>query len=372
MIGVVAAFIPAAILFAQDITIESGKGGHNADHYSEVSGDWTDSDASSGEKSAAPGLSQSVPARKVRISAGPAEARFYPQFETEGLYYVYVSWPSQANAKQVIYVTRHASGETARSCVQNGVAYRNPPNGDKWVYLGEFNFKPGKDQYVALLIDGKTTTGHDPGKPDTAYADGVRFSSKPLLPSDGAELFPRDRVELRALPAGSDIPSGAIPLMGVIPRGPKQRVAAHTEAANGKQLQAVAENGGTSKKTKAVRSEAASRTTSAVNWQDDVSAAMKAAAQAQPQKRILIYCHSQESLLCAKYDSEIFTNPQIAALIAEKYVPLKIPIETEPRIAAALGAFRGGILIIYDAAGHGLKKINNVNDSAQLTSELEY
>src|SRR5881394_2892744 len=130
------AFIIAAVVssnvWAQDIIIEAGKGGQNGDHYQELKGDWADG-TSPNEKSQAPGCTATAPSRKVTPQNANAEARFLPKFKQAGHYCVYVTWAKLANAKQVVYIAKHASGQGSRAAIQNGTGYHNPTNGDKWV-----------------------------------------------------------------------------------------------------------------------------------------------------------------------------------------------------------------------------------------------
>ncbi|MGI8907457.1 MAG: thioredoxin family protein [Candidatus Sumerlaeaceae bacterium] len=354
---------------AQDIIIEACQGGQNSSNYAEISGQWISSVDATTERSGAPGLTPAGTCMARKLNTGTAgEARFYPRFTNAGHYCVYVTWPRAANSKQVLYVTRCSGNQSAKSVIQNGVGYRNPANGSRWIYLGEWDFAAGGDDYIAVSANARDTTPNDPSKPGAVYADAVRFVLKPLTPADGAELFPRDRVEMRGL--GASIPAGAAPLLNA-------NVAAQPAGVLGS-----APNAGASGSPSAAYSAPAAGlsagavppgvdVSSGISWMSNLQQA-QASAAADKQKRIVIYFHSGESQLCMKYDREVFTNPEVVKLIREKYFPVKLELEQAAEIATALGVFRGGTILVYDSAGNGLKKITESLEVPGMMQELRF
>lgn len=380
MVSVVAVVSCVSVASAQDIVIEAGRGGHNADHYQEIKGQWIDCANPDTEKSGAAGLTPKTQCVPRRLPAGSAgEVRFVPQFSKAGHYFVYVTWGKAANSKQVIYLTRHGQSGSSRAAIQNGTGFHNPPNGDKWVYLGEFDFTRGDDQYVAIITDPTSTTSNDPGRPAYTYADAVRFSTKPLTLADGAELFPRDRVELRAMPPGSSIPAGAAPLLGAGGNSamaasggsdPAKKAAATPKPVNWNVQQLAAP-----KVPVATQASTAMAGTSVLAaglpWLADLKTGTAQLAK-EPRKRLLIYFHTPESLLCSTYDSDVFANPELSALLRSKYVLVKVELENAPDLANAMGVFRSGVFFVYDSKGQGVKKLEQRYTAADLLRELEF
>lgn len=369
-------FLSAQYSRAQDIIIESGQGGQNVDHYKELKGDWTNNANSETEKSHAPGLAPGGGSRKLVPQNAAGEARFMPRFSQAGHYFVYVTWPKAANAKQVVYIAKHSSGQGSRAAIQNGTAYHNPGNADKWVYLGEYDFGTGDDQYISVMADPTITTANDPKQPGMLFADAIRFTQKPLTPQDGAELFPRDRVELRALPPDG-VPAGAAPLLAATPSRPNQgggQVARKNVAPA--PTQSLSELTPTPALAPAPMETKPPLTAALTNvaglaWGNDLGEALKAAAN-QPRKRILVYFHSAESILCARYDNEIFTNPQISNLLQNQYILVKLEIDQNSAVAAKLGVFRSGVVLLYDNAGNGLKKIEYAQNADGFAKEIQF
>lgn len=372
------------IAMGQDLIIEAGQGGKNSSQYAETSGQWSDATDAKNERSTAPGLTPGEQCKARKLTTGQAgESRFYPRFTQGGHYCVYVTWPSSANAKQILYVTHTGGNSSAKSCIQNGTGYHNPANGNKWIYLGEWDFKPGGDDYVALVSNGSETTANDPNKPGILFADAVRFTMQPLTGNDGADLFPRDRVEMRAL--GASVPPGAAVLLtasGVAkPKAGGAAAAAAANAAPAVSASAIppptaaitpALPPGVSTPPPSVGVMGSNTATAgAVEWMPSIQQAQQKAAS-DKSKRILIYFHSPDSQQCMKLDNEILPNPDVSQLLREKYVPVKLDLAQAQEIAHALDVFRAGTLLVYDSAGNGLKKVESAPDAATLIRELQF
>lgn len=373
----VAAALPSMGV-AQDLIIEAGQGGKNASQYAETSGAWTD--AGDTERSTAPGLTPAAQCKARKLSGGQdAEARFYPRFSAPGHYCVYLTWPSTANSKQLLYVTRCSGNQSAKSVNQNGVGYHNPANGNKWVYLGEWDFKEGGDDYIAVVASAKETTSNDPNRPGMIYADAVRFTLTPLTPADSAELFPRDRVEMRGL--GSSVPVGAAVLLGAAPAkgaAPAAKASAPAAASAAPDV-ASAASVPMSASPASVPMGAGTVSmppvpaggSSAIAWMSNIQDAQRSAA-ADKTKRLVIYFHSKESQQCLAYDKDLFTDPQLTKLIAEKYFAVQLELEQSSDIATTLGVFRAGTFLVYDSAGNGIKKLQKQLTAAELLQELQF
>lgn len=179
---------PAPAMVAGAIVVESGMGGKNREQYRELSGKWIDSRTPApAAKSVAAGVSPAdkCPGRKYVFSTigtdtanrALAEARFYPGIEVPGRFHVYTTWPHGGNVTPVHYVVQHAGGVTTRTLTQDG--YGPGPgtanNGSVWIRLGEFDFTPGTEQYVAMQVPPGARPVHTTAN-GQAYADAVCFS----------------------------------------------------------------------------------------------------------------------------------------------------------------------------------------------------
>jgi hypothetical protein len=365
-----AAFAASCNLHAQDLIIEAGQGGKNASQYAETSGEWADSGDAKTERSSAPGLTQADKCKARKLATGQGgEARFYPRFSAAGHYCVYITYPSSANAKQVLYVTHCDGNSSAKSVIQNGVGYHNPANGNKWVYLGEWDFKEGGDDYVALVVNPKETTPNDPNKNGVAFADAVRFTAMPLTANEGADLFPRDRVEMRAL--GASVPSGAAVLLGAKPKAGKPAGAAAASATGKSAAAPAAIEAASMPIVGAGQAPGSSSPAGGLEWMDSIQAAQQLVA-GDSSKRILIYFHSGDNAQCTKLDNEVFTNADVHKLLKDRYALVRLEMDRARELATALQVSAPGALLVYDNAGNGIKKVEAPSDAAELSRELQF
>jgi hypothetical protein len=341
---------------AQDIIIEAGRG-QNSDHYREISGAWESGDAGRGDKSSVAGLTRTCDARKLKVPApNTAEARFYPRFTAPGHYCVYITWPRTANAKNVTMLVRHADTQVNRNGVQNGTGYRITGTASQWIFLGEYDFAGGEDEYVALRAEAANTQPNEPTKPGCVVADAVRFTQTPLTPADGAALFRQDQaVMLRAMAAGKPIPGHAGPgLMAILNNLSNDEI---TKATNEVKDSWIASGNNVP-------------TVNSITWSTDIGKAVEAAKSAQ--KRVLVYARAGENARCASYDAMLTNNKALVDLVCAKYVPVKLDIEADSALATQLGIFRAGTFIVYDSSGAGLKKVDDELEAAQLLNALNF
>lgn len=182
---------PAASGTGERLIIEAGADGLNHKQYKEISGKWIDSripaeaakSAASGLTAQGKGISRksvfSDPGRD-HVATVPAIARFYPKFESEGHYNVYVTWPRGGNARPVEYVVRHAGGEAKRTFAQDGYGLPGAAAmADSWISLGDYDFVPGDDNYVEIQLNPGAHASQSKAS-GQVYADAVCFSPTAL------------------------------------------------------------------------------------------------------------------------------------------------------------------------------------------------
>lgn len=183
LLGLITVVACAATAWPQDLIIESRAQGQNSDKYKELKGSWTDSNTLGYAKSTAPGLTpgEKCGSRKVIVPSQEAgQARFSPGFAANGHYHVYVTWPKAANAAGVVYTVKHAKGEEKKTLNQNGWGFTEPSNAGKWVFIGDFDFDAGAEQYVDFIIEPSVKPA-DSNQLGQAYADAVMFAAKPVV-----------------------------------------------------------------------------------------------------------------------------------------------------------------------------------------------
>lgn len=201
----------------EDVLVESRHEGKGSDHYREITGKWIDSNDAKMAKSHAPGLTAGTTCgtRKVlltdkgRGSANDgATARFYPQTKSPAAYRVYVTWPSGANARDVVYTVHHSNGESTVVLSQNGWGdVQNPPcNAGVWTPLGDYVFTPGEDQYVEVLVP-KDCVSVDPTYYGQAYSDAVLFSGHELTGDELGVARPVHSKSEPSTPAATPTPA---------------------------------------------------------------------------------------------------------------------------------------------------------------------
>lgn len=187
-------FIVAGVLclavgpaMAADVMVESRAGGKNYEGYKELSGNWEDSNSPPiHAKSQAPDTTKGIGGRKFRLTPGASgSARFSPNFKEKGHYHVYATWPLATSARPVYYLIKHAAGETSKTVTQDGYG-TIAPNGNKWIELGDYDFEPGAEQYVELVVP-PDADGMQPSHVPQAFADSVLFAEKPREDAISAE-----------------------------------------------------------------------------------------------------------------------------------------------------------------------------------------
>lgn len=312
------------------IIVESRPEGKNAANYKEVEGAWM---ASAG-KSHAPGLSDSgtVGTRKALCNGGTenlsrpatAAARFSPKLSAPGHAYVYVTWPREANAAPVTYTIKNAKGSETKTLKQDGWGAGGPANGGMWVPLGEFDFNPGDDQYVEVRNTGPDVFGVHKGAIAAVFADAVEFSPTPLQDTG--------LVSIDGARGKQSASSGAPPT-------PKAPVAASSGS---------------------VRS---------LQWETDIEKAMAQAGQQN--KRILVFFFSPESATSRDYDSNVFISQPVKDLLGGGFVCVRLNFVENTDLAYKLGIFKAGTIVIYDAKGTPLDKIEGRSTAEQFASRLK-
>lgn len=323
-----------------DIIVESRPEGMNFSQYKEVEGGWTNSGNDKGQgKSKAPGLSDAtkVGTRKTMCTNlkhpndnkphdEPAAARFMPMIEGPAHYYVYVTWPREANAQPVTYTIKHAKGETKKTLVQDGWG-KGPTgaNGNIWVSLGDYDFQAGEDQWVEVRDTGADVKVIDDVNICQIYADSVRFTTTPLK-DDGT--------------AGAS-PSLSAPASPTVVPGRSDTPPVQT--------------GGLTSKP--------------VEWVTDLRKAQETAASQN--RKILVFFSSAESAASKHFESKVFADPAVNTLMRAQYVPVKIDFDANSELAYQLHIFKAGTIVIYSSAGQPLKKITDRLSPSEMVSELQ-
>lgn len=183
----------------------------------EESGSWTSSDAINITfRSAAPGCS-SPKSRVGRMfnfcepfkpdsTTTPAIARFFlPKANVNREFYVYITWPNEANAAPVYVAVHHANGITSHALYLDGFGLFGPPSANRWIALGKFQFGPNRGQYVEISA-GDEVRPLALSKKGKVAVDAVLFS-KAYIPDTDYTLS--ELPDYYNLPQAEPIPAGA-------------------------------------------------------------------------------------------------------------------------------------------------------------------
>jgi len=322
LVAMLTVFMHCPVAWGQDLVIEAAPGGKNNNLYREHYGKWMDSRIPPQvAKSWAPGLTppgtgtsrKTVFSGPNIVTTGPAMARFTPDFKEKGRYHVYVTWPRGANAAPVRYVIEHAGGAETKKLTQNGWgAPGSDCNAGTWISLGEYEFNPGKEQFVELHVEADVRL-LEPNWYGQAYADAVCFSKEPLKEL-GVAMSPQ------APPAwpGSEPP---------------------TQLA-----------------------------TEPLKWSPELP---KAWGEARAHnRRMLLYFFSEDAFL-DHYDKMLFLHPAVQALIQSRMVPVRIDMKKDAALAKKLGIGRAGTIAVYDANGTPLKLMPTSPSPDDFIKELQ-
>ena len=105
-----------------------------------------------------------------------------------------------------------------------------------------------------------------------------------------------------------------------------------------------------------------------VQWQPDLTAAMRLAAQTR--KNILVFYENPDVEASRQVDVNVFGDARARAIVNEKCVPLRISMTRQKDLAKSLGAFRAGVVILYKSDGTALKRLDNLATPEDLIRQL--
>ena len=341
-----------------DIIVESRPEGQNHANYQEIQGKWMNSQTPpEASKSSAPGLTPATqcgtrkylfqPEGQTASSVEPAIARFLPRLQKPGHYHVYVTWPRGANVRPVIYRIKHASGVDEKEVMQDGQGGAGGTgNANRWIFLGDYDFAPGDDQYVELSIGpgAGPVARHLAGQ---VYADAVRFAEKPLEDAQPSSST-TGRQAVRATPVRSPLPSLPPPPVPTAPRS--------TPAPLPPQPDSVGASASSS-----------SASGPAFQWYDRLDDALKRSAREK--KRVVVFFSIPGTERSDCIESQIFGNDVIRRELAWRYIPVQLDMTRDRDAALDLGVFRGGTIVIFST---GRTKKDVITECLQPSEFLKY
>lgn len=106
-----------------------------------------------------------------------------------------------------------------------------------------------------------------------------------------------------------------------------------------------------------------------IRWLDDINAAVAQATKEK--KRIFAFFSSPEARNSQYVEQTVLPDQRVHSQVTGQYVPLKIDVQKHADLSSKLGVFRGGVIVIYNSNGAGLKKIDSVFTADQLLAELK-
>lgn len=113
---------------------------------------------------------------------------------------------------------------------------------------------------------------------------------------------------------------------------------------------------------------AAPKTSGTLEWLTSIPIAQKRAAEQN--KRILLFFFMRGSKT-SDYLDQLFEAPQIASLLKEKYVLVRVNFMEQNKLAYQLGVYRAGVINIYDPKGQPLKQITQKVSPPELAEHLK-
>ncbi|MCX7718167.1 MAG: thioredoxin family protein [Candidatus Sumerlaeaceae bacterium] len=325
---------------AADIIIESRAEGKNNQWYKELAGNWVDSQVppQTAKSSAIDLTPQGTCGSRKFAFVDPTGANrrneaaavsFSPVFTEAGRYYVYTTWPRAANAAPVYYTIKHAGGETTKSVQQDGWgSVSGIANANKWVLLGDFEFKAGEGQGVVLSVD-QTVQPLDTKNFGQVYADAVRFTTTPL---------PETAIWIPGSPGTS--------LAAPTPSAPPLTAAVGTPSLPGLSPSAPVQ----------------------LSWVDDIARGQQLASQTG--RKIFVFFAAPESATSRYYDEQVFTDPVVSSILATNFVLVRFDFQRNTDMAYRLGVFRAGTINVYNSAGQPLQQFTDRLTASELAAKL--
>lgn len=326
----------ASVASAQDIIIESKPQGKNYEWYSEVSGNWLDSEAKSSAEGCSPA---SIGSRFVTITGSSkvtAEARFSPDIPEPGEYEILVTWGRSGNAFNTKYVINTGDKKVVKHLDQAGWGGQLPPNANQWRSLGTYKLPQGKKAYVAVLSEDVKGIP-SPENSGRIYADAARFVKGGL--EKGAKAEPTATPSTTASGTPGDTPSMPfVPLSTPPPYSSSQPSPTPTQSSN-------------------------------IYWYMNYSDAIKAGQAAG--KSILLFFCSEMGRASNKMEDEVLAHPEVTRRLSDSYISCKLDISSNRRICDYYGVFKAPVLIFLDNRGYSQARVDQVISPQELARELD-
>ncbi|QJX00714.1 thioredoxin family protein [Frigoriglobus tundricola] len=105
-----------------------------------------------------------------------------------------------------------------------------------------------------------------------------------------------------------------------------------------------------------------------VRWRHDYSAARREAAETG--RPLLLDFGTEACVWCRKLDATTFRDPNVAKLLNDRFIPVKIDANQEPKLTAALSIDSFPTLVLASANGKVIGRHVGYADAAQLTTLL--
>jgi hypothetical protein len=113
---------------------------------------------------------------------------------------------------------------------------------------------------------------------------------------------------------------------------------------------------------------AAAKTSSTLEWLTSIPAAQKRAAEQG--KRILLFFFMRGSKM-SDYFEQVLESPEVAALLKDKYVLVRVNFMEQNKLAYQLGVFRAGVINIYDPKGAPMMQFMQKVSPTELAEKLK-
>jgi hypothetical protein len=110
------------------------------------------------------------------------------------------------------------------------------------------------------------------------------------------------------------------------------------------------------------------KSTGTLEWLTSIPAAQQRAAKEN--KRILLFFFMRGSKTSDLFD-QLFESPEVAPLLKEKYVLVRLNFMEQNKLAYQLGVFRAGVINIYDSKGQPVKQITQKVSPTELAEMLK-
>jgi thioredoxin 1 len=105
-----------------------------------------------------------------------------------------------------------------------------------------------------------------------------------------------------------------------------------------------------------------------INWSTDLNSALKTAQKSN--KLVFVDFYANWCEYCQELDEKTYPDQGVQQILSQKYVPVKVNVDNNPDLASKYNVYGLPTLVILDANGNEIKRVEGYQTPSELRSML--